>query len=212
MVSLGTADPQEPPPLAVQKRQKEEPQPQHGEKGKEGQKRRRAAPLWLIVLVTTCVAVFVPVLVGLLLIASNSNARLAATQLRSVAANASGLAQLVVERIIAAESAAHYISSFVRFSNEPLVHGSSHFYHTLAQALVSFDAFVKRHTTVKIEQTDFNLTSNTNTKQLNNDMLHGRAEPPVWIDVGHGGTGGLQLLCEQREHGDDVPRALRPRL
>lgn len=107
----------------------------------EGGRRGRAPPLWLIVLVTTCVTVFAPVLVGLLLIARNSNARLAATQLRSVTANASGLAQLVVERFVAAESAAHYVSSFIRFSGDTMVYDSPHFYHTLAQALVSFDAF-----------------------------------------------------------------------
>ena len=120
--------------------QQQQHQQQQRERARQGQRRARAPPLWLLVLVTTCVTVFAPVLVGLLLIARNSNARLGATQLRSVTANASGLAQLVVERLVAAESAAHYISSFIRFSGGPLVYDSPHFYHTLAQALVSFDA------------------------------------------------------------------------
>ena len=135
--------------LRDDEQQQEQQQQQEKKRKKKGQqqqqqqggKRVRALPLWLIVLVTTCVTVFAPVLVGLLLIACNSNARLAATQLRSVTANASGLAQLVVERLVAAESAAHYISSFIRFSAAPMVYDSPHFYHTLAQALVSFDAF-----------------------------------------------------------------------
>ena len=66
--------------------QQQQHQQQQRERARQGQRRARAPPLWLLVLVTTCVTVFAPVLVGLLLIARNSNARLGATQLRSVTA------------------------------------------------------------------------------------------------------------------------------
>ena len=99
-------------------------------------------PFWAIVTITTVLSVLFPVLLGLVLVTQNSNDILGETQLGSVSANASGLSQLLLERVTTAEGVAHYIASYVRFAENPIDYDSELFFDMLSQALFSFNMFV----------------------------------------------------------------------
>ena len=100
-------------------------------------------PFWLIITLTTVFSVLLPVMVGLFLVEDNSNDVLGDTQLGSISANASGLSQLILERITAAEGVAYYIASHVKLAQHSVDYQSQNFYKLLSQALFSFNVFVK---------------------------------------------------------------------
>ena len=112
-----------------------------------------AVPLWVIVIVTTVLSVLFPVMACIMLIQQRSNTHIAQSQLSSIKTNATGHAQLITDRMASAESAAHYISSFVRFANSSLTLSLPRFYYTLAQALTSFNAFAPILITTTSSQT-----------------------------------------------------------